>query len=189
MGIGEQAKCSVDGCKTKAKARGWCPKHWKRWKAHGDPSYTKSASYVRGGTDEERFWSKVTPTGFCWIWEGAPGRYGHGYFNLGAADGRRGVVAHKFAYETLVGLVPDGLELDHLCRNPSCVNPDHLEPVTHAENLRRGFAPAQHLNRQGVCAEGHDTRDDNNVYIAKGGRRTCKKGTRTASPFMGRRAT
>lgn len=160
--------CSVDGCEVKAKARGWCPRHWKRWRAHGDPTYAKFEP-IRGGTDEERFWAKVTPTGFCWYWGGSctgsttDGK-GHDYFNLGADSGRKGVVAHKFSYETLVGPVPDGLELDHLCRNPPCVNPDHLEPVTHAENMRRGFAPAQHSVRTKKCGYGHDISTEEKVY-------------------------
>jgi hypothetical protein len=99
---------------------------------------------------------------------------GHGLFNLGADNDRRPVRAHRFAYENLVGEIPDGLALDHLCRNPRCVNPDHLEPVTHAENVRRGYAPNMLLNRLQVCAEGHDTRLDNSVYIARNGRRSCK---------------
>lgn len=178
MGIGEASpECSVEGCESPSRARGWCPKHWKRWKAHGDPTYLKVASHVRGGSNEERFWPKVEPTGFCWIWKGSLGRHGHGYFNLGADENRRGVAAHKFAYETLVGIVPDGLELDHLCRNPPCVNPDHLEPVTHAENLRRGFAPSNVINRRQVCGEGHDISKPEQVYVTKSGRRTCKKCT------------
>lgn len=168
----EPKECSIEGCFTKSKARGWCPKHWKRWRAHGDPEYAKFVP-IRGGTDDERFWPKVQPTGFCWYWTGALGRYGHGYFNLGADSGRKGIMAHKFAYESLVGLVPEGLELDHLCRNPPCVNPDHLEPVTHAENLRRGFAPAQRINRSGRCGYGHDMTEDN-TYTAPNGRKSCR---------------
>jgi hypothetical protein len=86
-------------------------------------------------------------------------------------------VAHKFAYETLVGLVPQGLELDHLCRNTSCVNPDHLEPITHEENMRRGHSRlAMNIYRRTkTCVDGHDTSQDDQVFITKSGRRTCKK--------------
>lgn len=93
----------------------------------------------------ERFWAKVDkngplPTidpelGPCWIWTGStalPG--GYGAFMLGTGKPRR---AHRVSYEWLVGPIPDGLHLDHLCVTTPCVNPAHLEPVTNAENVRR----------------------------------------------------
>lgn len=90
---------------------------------------------------EERFWEKVDtsagPLG-CWPWTASGSRDGYGQFS---ADGR-GVRAHRFAYELLVGPIPEGLQLDHLCRNPGCVNPAHLEPVTGWENTMRGNTPA-----------------------------------------------
>jgi hypothetical protein len=73
----------------------------------------------------------------CWPWGRAKDAQGYGGTS---ADGTyKG--AHCYVYERLIGPIPDGLELDHLCRNPACVNPDHLEPVTHAENMRRGTVP------------------------------------------------
>lgn len=89
------------------------------------------------GTLAERFWPKVDASGDCWEWTGA--RNPEGYGRIGA--GRRGSAtlhAHRVAWELLVGPVPAHLELDHLCRNPRCVNPDHLEPVSRTENIRRG---------------------------------------------------
>lgn len=82
----------------------------------------------------ERFWSKVDKDGICWLWRGAIGANGYGAFR--GPDGKT-TTAHKFAYEALVGPVPSGLHLDHLCRIRSCVRPDHLEPVTPALNVRR----------------------------------------------------
>lgn len=81
-----------------------------------------------------RFWAKVDATGDCWIWMGAKHWFGYGMFQLLGST----ITAHAFAYMTLVGPIPKGLELDHLCRVQACVNPDHLGAVTHAENIRRG---------------------------------------------------
>lgn len=89
-----------------------------------------------------RFWSKVNADGPCWEWTAAIGQTGgYGKYSLPLNDGSgkgRYVYAHRYAYEILVGPVDESLDLDHLCRNRKCVNPDHLEPVTRRENLRRG---------------------------------------------------
>lgn len=95
-------------------------------------------------SDAERFWCKVIPAGpaDCWSWVGSRRKAGYGTF-LVPRDGRRvrGVVAHRWAYESLVGPIPPGFHLDHLCRNTVCVNPAHLEAVSRAENQRRRLDP------------------------------------------------
>jgi hypothetical protein len=126
----------------------------------------------RGLTAEVRFWSKVERHDVdcpccngCWWWKG--GKHEKGYGRFWFAD--RVQPAHRIAYELLIGLIPDGLQLDHLCRTPSCVNPAHLEPVTRLENLRRGI----HVNRSKThCPAGH-AYDAENTYI-EGGRRHCR---------------
>lgn len=90
----------------------------------------------------------------CWFWTNAPDDKGYGR----AYDGTKLVVAHRFVYQEFKGTIPDGLELDHLCRTPSCVNPDHLEPVTHKENMRRGKQA-----QQTHCVNGHEYNEENTL--------------------------
>ena len=92
----------------------------------------------------------------CWLFT-ATRRKGYGQFQY---DGRlQG--AHRAAYQLLVGPIPDGLVLDHLCRNPSCVNPAHLEPVTQRENSLRGQQPNVLIRHRGVCSKGHEMTEAN----------------------------
>jgi hypothetical protein len=85
----------------------------------------------------DRFWSQVEGSGVekCWPWRGYRRRGGYGLFNVSRT--RWAVAAHRFAYEDLIGPIPEGLDIDHLCRNPSCVNPWHMEPVPRAVNVAR----------------------------------------------------
>ena len=82
-------------------------------------------------TVEERFWAKVDKTDGCWLWTASIHTTGYGQFRI---QGRT-VVAHREAYRMLVGPIPEGLDLDHKCRNRACVNPAHLRPATHKQNL------------------------------------------------------
>jgi hypothetical protein len=103
----------------------------------------------------ERFWAKVVvaDTG-CWLWTAGKFRKGYGCFRVGGRTGKTWG-AHAYAYAMLVGPVPDGLVLDHLCRTRLCVNPDHLEPVTHRVNILRGDGPPARNARRVGCMRGH----------------------------------
>lgn len=124
---------------------------------------------------EDRFWEKVEPTGFCWNWTGCVVVAGYGRFGVG-----NGVVAnaHRWAYEYLVGPIPEGADLDHLCRNRACVNPDHLEPVTRGDNVLRGFSSPAANARKTHCKNGHEFTEENT--IRRRGTRECRTCVRLA---------
>ena len=107
-------------------------------------------------------------TSGCWEW--LAGKDPSGYGSVRWEGRTRG--AHRVAYEVLVGPVPDGLELDHLCRNRACINPAHLEPVTRRENVRRGFGPAGICARRTHCPRGH-AYDQPNTLLYRG-KRYCR---------------
>lgn len=98
-----------------------------------------------------RFWHRVATDGDCWVWTGYTTQLGYGQVKIA----QRCYYAHRVAYTELVGDVPAGLVLDHLCRNPRCVNPDHLEPVPQRLNVLRGESPIAAMARRTVCLRGH----------------------------------
>ncbi len=110
-----------------------------------------------------RFWRKCIPepNSGCWLWLGNANQNGYGRVSMSRGTRGRGgkttmVCAHRLAYERLVGPVPTGLELDHLCRNRGCCNPLHLEPVTHRVNSLRGTSAAAINAVKTHCPKGHE---------------------------------
>ena len=103
--------------------------------------------------------------GDCIVWTGTTNNRGYGM--IGVAD--KDVLAHRLAYELARGPIPEGLTLDHLCRNRICVNPAHLEPVTMRENIRRGIKGVLTTH----CPQGH-AYDAENTYITESGWRVCR---------------
>lgn len=118
-----------------------------------------------------RFMEKVRPAeSGCWQWTAYAGKHGYGRFYLNG----KGALAHRWSYEYHVGPIPDGLVLDHLCRNTSCVNPEHLEPVTTSENVLRGLTPQITRERALAithCPQGHEYTAENTYTGGRG--RTC----------------
>ena len=131
-------KCLEPGCEESHRGHGYCAKHARRLLLHGSTMEPR----------ERKFWAKVDKRGpaECWPWLGYVHPNGYGQFGRGAER-----LPHRIAYQYLIGPIPDGLVLDHLChtadpqcadtvncRHRRCCNPEHLEPVTRFENIARG---------------------------------------------------
>ena len=123
---------------------------------------------------EDRFWSRVDKTDGCWLWTGALVTGGYGSIGLGQ---RRNGLAHRVSYELHVGPIPNGLQIDHLCRVRRCVNPAHLDVVTIRENVLRGEGITARYARKTHCAHGHEFTEENTRRTRTNGRvcRTCER--------------
>ena len=123
----------------------------------------------------ERFWGKVLlDPHACWEWQGAKTYKGYGQIRINGTT----IGAHRVAYEMEVGPIPAGLHIDHLCRNPACVRPDHMEPVTQQENILRGEGTSAVNAGKTHCPAGHPYSDENTFYETRpNGRvgRRCKQ--------------
>lgn len=118
---------------------------------------------------QRRFWAKVKKTRGCWLWVASLTAGGYWRFKSGGIMR----MAHRVSYEMLVGPIPRGLTLDHLCRNRRCVRPDHLEPVTMRINILRGETITAANASKTACHHGHTLAGDN-LFVRRDGRRRCR---------------
>lgn len=178
--------CSVVGCDRPDHSNGYCVCHYYRERRTGDagpPFPSRNA--------EDRFAAKVQvdPVTGCWRWTGKLMPNGYGVFS--AAEQRD--YAHRVSYEMHIGPIPVGMEIDHLCHtndpschegddcpHRSCVNPDHLEPVTHRVNCLRGRGFAAVAARKTHCLRGHEY-TPGNTYVKPNGTRRCRTCQRSTS--------
>ncbi len=158
----EKARCSVVGCHRNYTAKTFCMMHYKRNRRYGDPLVCSDKH--KPLAIQTRFWTRVEKTETCWNWVGPinKGKYGT------IQENGKTYLVHRIAYQQLVGEVPTGLVLDHLCRNTKCVNPQHLEPVTQSENVRRGFGVGALNSKKTHCWRGHPFTPENTYSY------TCK---------------
>lgn len=132
----------------------------------------------------------VNPNTLCWEWLGRLNPSGYAIGHVPGVQGGSALI-HRYVYETLERPVPEGLELDHVCGRTNCVNPDHLEPVTHLENIRRAIAQGRGVAVSRLakthCDRGHPY-DEANTYLWRGVRhcRACRREASRASKQRGR---
>lgn len=119
-----------------------CSRHYRRWLRHGDPLGGSTFRTCSTTPPEERFWPKVDKSGDCWVWTAGMFPDGYGSFRYnGVMTG-----SHRVSYEWAYGPIPEGMQVDHQCRNRKCVRPEHLRLVTHTEN-RQNHGGAMRTNK------------------------------------------
>lgn len=176
-----QGICLVDGCDRSTVAWDYCDPHYRRAKKYGDP--LAGPPPRPRGTLAERLWAKVDKNGPvpdyaphlgpCWLWTAKLDRHGYGWIRVSTTAGN--APAHRMAYELATGeRVDPALDMDHLCRNHTCVNPSHLEPVTHRENMLRGNTVGALNVVKTHCPLGHPYDEANTRWKHNHTKRDCK---------------
>lgn len=112
------------------------------------------------------------PNSGCWLWTGKASKEGYGIMNR---DGFSDIKAHRLSYWLYKGEIPHGMVIDHKCRTPACVNPDHLEPVTQAENVMRGNSLPARNKMKTHCLRGHEFLEENRKADGARGCLTCSR--------------
>lgn len=177
MSKAETEICSVEGCGRPYLARGYCTRHWKRWRNGQDPT-TKS---FREKTVEERFWERVDKSGpdDCWMWTGNTRGTKPLMYGILSID-HRGISAHRLAYEFQNGTLPQLVEADyrgtcvrHTCDNTLCMNGRHLIPGTHVQNMQDKVDRHRTGRYKTHCKRGHP-RTPENIYQSRQGPWHCK---------------
>ena len=130
--------CSIPDCSKRTHARGWCSMHLSRWQSNGDPLVSRK-------DPETRFTKHTRWDGECLVWAAGLSPRGYGRFSLNG----KAVRAHRYAWERVHGPIPEGMEVDHICHNTSCVNVAHLRLATSQEN-KRNRNGAQRGSRLGI---------------------------------------
>ena len=127
-----------------------------------------------GASMRERFFDRaVTSEAGCWGWRGYVTN--EGYTLIAYPEEGLSIVGHRLSYELHKGPIPDGLTVDHLCRNRTCTNPDHLEAVPFAVNVLRGVGPTAINAAKTHCKHGHPFDEENTYTRPKSGNRDCRK--------------
>jgi hypothetical protein len=131
---------------------------------------TKTIMFDEPVVLDDRFWSKVNKTDTCWLWTASVNHDGYGKFSYK----KRTFWVHRLSYLAIIGEIPEGMPLDHLCRVRNCVNPDHLEPVTNKENILRGEGPSAQNAKKTHCPQGHKYNKENTYIYKFTQKRACR---------------
>lgn len=132
--------CKIQECAKPVKGRGYCNSHYLRFMRTGDPLGSLRESV------EDRFWAKVQKSGGCWEWQASVSSVGYGAF----WDGRTMNKAHRVSYEYAHGPIKPGSDIDHICHNRICVNPEHLRQTTRKQNAENHSGGARADSKSGV---------------------------------------
>jgi len=145
--------------------------HYARWRLHGDVSDDHAFGNVSDFKQRRALMSKVQiDERGCWVWTGTKTAGGYGQMRVG---GKRKDYTHRVSYRLHKGPIPEGLAIDHLCKNRACANPEHLEAVHPKVNAMRGDAPGIVAYRTNRCFQGHEFTPENTV-IMSGKWRRCR---------------